>query len=199
YNVGSCFWGVVLGVIIYVTCYFKWFTFVFGLGLIFLGSGLQIYFRGNDQGIGYLIMCQIFIAFSGGTLVISNQIAVMAASDRSGIAMMLSTLFLFNSVGGAIGDAVTSAIFSNTWVSAYTEAAPAEWKSLGSELYLGGYMTQEKFPPGTPVRDAINYAWEQNMRWSSTAATASLVLAIPAVLMWKNYRVDKKQNKGNMI
>ncbi|RMY63479.1 hypothetical protein D0863_10510 [Hortaea werneckii] len=199
YNVGSCFWGVVLGVIIYVTCYFKWFTFYFGLGLIFLGSGLQIYFRGNDQGIGYLIMCQIFIAFSGGTLVISNQIAVMAASDRSGIALMLSTLFLFNSVGGAIGDAVTSAIFSSTWVSAYTEAAPAEWKSLGSELYLGGYLTQEMFPPGTPVREAINYAWEQNMRWSSTAATASLVLAIPAVLMWKNYRVDRKQNKGNMI
>jgi hypothetical protein len=33
--------------------------------LMILGSGLMIHFRGVDHGIGYIIMCQIFIAFAG--------------------------------------------------------------------------------------------------------------------------------------
>lgn len=199
YNVGSCFWGVVFGVIVWVTCRFKWFVFTFGLGLLFLGCGLMIHFRSDAHGIGYLIMCQIFIAFSGGTLVIGNQMAVMAASDRSGVAMLLTILFLFNSVGGAIGDAVSVAIFSNTWTGAFIERAPEGWASQAYSLYLGGYLTQESFPPGTPVREAINHAWARTMLWSGTAATASLVICIPAILMWKNYSVNRQQNKGTMI
>lgn len=199
YNVGSTFAGVIFGIIVYVTCYFKWFAFSFGLGLLFLGSGLTVYFRSDVHGIGFIVMCQIFIALGGGTIVIANQLAVMAASDRSGVPMMLATLFLFNSVGGAIGDAVSAAVFSNTWVAAYTRAAPEAWKSQAYSIYLGGYLTQESFPPGTPVREAINYAWSQNMLWSATAAVCSLILGIPAVLVWKNYYVNKQQNKGTMI
>jgi hypothetical protein len=78
-------------------------------------AGLMVYFRGGDKPIGYLVMCQIFIAFGGGTLVIGQDMAVMAASDRSGIAMMLSLISLASSVGGAIGDAVAGAIYAGTY------------------------------------------------------------------------------------
>lgn len=86
YNVGSCFWGVVFGLWVRWTKHFKWTVLCLGLPLMILGSGLMIKFRGQEADIGYVVMCQIFIAFGGGTLVIGNDMAVMASSDREGVA-----------------------------------------------------------------------------------------------------------------
>ncbi|KAK1061215.1 Siderochrome iron transporter 2 [Friedmanniomyces endolithicus] len=199
YNVGSTFWGVVFGVWIRYTKHFKYTCLFFGLPLMMLGAGLMVYFRGSDKPIGYLIMCQIFIAFGGGTLVIGQDMAVMSAADRSGIAMMLSLISLASSVGGAIGDAVAGAIFSATFPTALARALPAEMQGQATALYLGGYTTQEMFVPGTPVRVAIDYAWAEYERYAAIAAVSSLAIGIPAIAVWKNYRVDKQQNKGTVI
>lgn len=199
YNVGSTFWGVVFGVYVRWTKHFKYGCLFFGLPILALGAGLLIYFRGNDQPVGYLVMCQIFIAFGGGTLVIGQDMAVMSASDRSGVAMMLSLISLSTSVGGAIGDAVTGAIFSSTFPKALERALPPEWKHQALEIYLGGYTKQELFNPGTPVREAINYAWGQYEKYAAISAVSSLALGIPAIAVWKNYSVDKQQNKGTLI
>lgn len=199
YNVGSTFWSVVFGLWLRYVRQFKYSALFFGLPLMILGSGLMIHFRGNDEPINYIIMCQIFIAFSGGTLVISNEMAVMAASDREGVPLMLSILYLFNSIGGAIGQAVAAAIYSNTWQKAALSKIPADQASLVPTLYLGGYQSQWAYAPGTPVREAVNYAWGRTQYYSCISSTALLVLGIPAILLWRNYRLDKKQNKGTML
>lgn len=199
YNVGSCFWGVVFGLWVRYTKHFKYTVLFFGLPLMILGAGLMIHFRGQDADIGYIIMCQIFIAFGGGTIVIGDNMAVMAASDRDGVPMLLAILNLFASIGGAIGDAVSVAIYSKTFPDALRSRLPADMQDQVSKIYLGGYATQTTFPVGSPTRDAINYAWGQSQRYGSIAATAILTLGIPAVAVWKNYRVDKKQNKGTVI
>ncbi|KAK5132397.1 Siderochrome iron transporter 2 [Meristemomyces frigidus] len=199
YNVGSCFWSVVFGVYIRYTKRFKYACLFFGLPLMALGAGLQIHFRTQDTGIGFLIMCQIFIAFAGGTLVIGEQMAVMAAADRTGVPMMLSILSLFTSVGGAIGDAVSGAIYSNTFPAALRARLPADMVAQAETIYLGGYLTQELYVPGTPTRAAIDYAWGHYMKYASLSGTCILLLGIPAIAVWKNYRVDKQQNKGTMM
>ncbi|KAF2773163.1 MFS transporter [Teratosphaeria nubilosa] len=199
YNVGSTFFGVVFGVYIYYAKHFKNACLFFALPLMFLGAGLLIYFRGRDQGIGYVIMCQIFIACSGGMLVIGEDMAVMAACDREGVAMALSILGLSTSFGGAIGDAVAGAIYGSTWVKSAQSMLPASNAAFIEELYLGGYLKQELFVPGTQVRMAVDYAWGQVEKWDGVSATAVLVLAIPAIAIWKNYNVNRKQNKGTVI
>lgn len=201
YNVGSCFWGVVFGVWVRVTKHFKYTCLFFGLPLLILGAGLMIHFRGagDHSDIGYVIMSQIFIAFGGGTLVIGSDMAVMASADREGVPMMLSVLGLFNSLGGAVGYAVGAAIYSNTFPDALRSKLPADMKSQTLELYNGGYTSQMKYPMGSPTREAANYAWSHSQYFGSIAATAFLALAIPCIAVWKNYHVDKKQNKGVMI
>ncbi|KAK3112716.1 Siderochrome iron transporter 2 [Teratosphaeriaceae sp. CCFEE 6253] len=199
YNVGSTFWGVIFGIWIRYTKHFKYTCLFFGLPLMMLGAGLMIYFRGGDKPIGYLVMCQIFIAFGGGTLVIGQDMAVMAASDRSGVAMMLSLISLASSVGGAIGDAVAGAIYAGTFPQALARALPPNLKGKAQEFYLGGYLVQELFVPGSPERIAIDYAWGQYERYAAISAVSSLVIGIPAIAVWKNYRVDKQQNKGTVI
>lgn len=199
YNIGSCFWGVVFGVYIRYTNHFKRACLFFALPLMILGAGLMIHFRGQENGIGYIIMCQIFIAVAGGTLVIGEDMAVMAAADRDGVPMMLSLIGLFSSVGGAIGTAVVSAINANTFPSVLLANLPDDLKANTTSIYVGGSVTQMSFPVGSPARDAINLAWGQSQKYCCISATAVLVLAIPCIAVWKNYSVDKHQNKGTVI
>ncbi|KAL1846833.1 Siderochrome iron transporter 2 [Paecilomyces lecythidis] len=199
YNVGSCFFSPIFGLYIRYTRHFKYAALFFALPLMILGAGLMIHFRGQDGDIGYIVMCQIFIACAGGMLVVSQQIAVMAAADRDGVPMMLSILGLCNSVGGAIGYAVSAAIYGGTFPKALLEKLPPGDKDLMETIYVGGYLTAFKYPPGTPIREAINYAWGYSQKYGAISATAVLALAIPAIAMWKNYNVDRKQNKGQVI
>ena len=199
YNIGSCFWGVVFGAYVRQTKHFKYACLFFGLPLMFLGAGLMIHFRGSESGIGYLIMSQIFVAFSGGTLVIGEDMAVMAAADRDGVPMMLSLIGLFSSLGGAIGYAVAGAINANVFPSVLLANLPEDVKANATIIYLGGSTTQLTYAVGTPARDAINRAWGQSQMYGCISATVVLVLAIPCIAMWKNYNVDKQQNKGTVI
>lgn len=199
YNVGSCFWSPILGLIIWWTKRFKYIVLFFGVPLMLLGSGLMIYFRGGEHGIGYIIMCQIFIAFAGGTIVIGEDMAVMAAGGREGTPMMLALIGLFSSIGGAIGYAVSAAIYNNVFVEALASHLPDDLKANATTIYFGGINVQNTYPVGSPLRDASVYAWGYAQRMNCIASTCILVLLIPAVAVWKNYDVGKKQNKGTML
>ena len=67
---------MILALIIRTLGRFKWLA-ISMLCLEILGVGLMIHFRQPNQGIGYVIMCQIFIAFGGGSLIICEEMAVM--------------------------------------------------------------------------------------------------------------------------
>ncbi|KAJ5565486.1 hypothetical protein N7513_001728 [Penicillium frequentans] len=196
YTIGSCFWSPIFGLWIRGVKEFKYSCLFFAVPLMLLGAGLMIHFRGQDSDIGYVIMCQIFIAFSGAMLVIGEQMAGMCASDRDNIPIILSMIGLFSSVGGAIGDAVAAAIYTNTFPQGLRKALPASAQSEWESIYLGGYSAQLGYTPGTEVRDAINYAWGYTQKYEAVAATCLVILLIPSILMWRHYRVDKKQNKG---
>lgn len=199
YNVGSCFWSPIFGIIVRYAKQFKYICLFFGIPLELLGAGLMIHFRGQDGSIGYLIMCQIFIAFAGGTLVIGNDMAVMAASDRMSVPMVLSLIFMFSSLGSSLGSAVGTAIYSNTFPQALASALPESLKGNAITISNGGYLAQLNYPMGSPTRDAINYAWGYSQKFNSLAALCISLLTIPAVAIWKNYKVDKQQNKGVMM
>ncbi|KAJ5287905.1 siderochrome-iron transporter [Penicillium angulare] len=199
YNVGSCFWSVVMGLYIYKTKHFKWACLCFGVPLMMLGSGLMIHFRGSEYAIGYIIMCQIFIAFAGGTLVIGNDMAAMAGADRESVPMTLTLISLFNNVGSAIGYAVCAAIYNNTFLTALRQRLPADQQSNAEMLMTYGMETQITYPVGSPVREACAYAWGYSQKYNCIASTCLMILAFPAILLWKNYNVDKKQVKGTVF
>ncbi|EFX05726.1 siderochrome-iron transporter [Grosmannia clavigera kw1407] len=199
YSVGSTIWAVLFGVWIRQTKYFKKVCLFFGAPLLVLGAGLMVHFRGSDSKIGYLIMCQILIAFGGGTLVIGDEMAAMAAADREGIPMVIALISLFGSLGGAIGYAVAVAIYSNTFPSALLKALPDDTKADYLTIYLGGSTTQLLYPIGTAARTAIDYAWTESQKYLCIAAVSIVGLAFLAVAIWKNYDVDRRQVKGLVL
>jgi hypothetical protein len=156
----------------------------------------MIKFRAPDENIGYIIMCQIFIAFAGGSLVICEQIAAMAAAKHQQVAVVLAVEGMFSSIGGAIGSSVAAAIWTGVFPKKLAEHLPQESLANLTDIY-GALTTQLSYPVGTPTRDAIIVSYGEAQKLMLIASTAVLVLAIGSVAVWRDIDVKKfKQVKG---
>lgn len=199
YSVGSCLWCFVIGYWIRYTGHYKKVALYFGVPLTCLGVGLMIAFRAPDVNVGYIIMCQIFIAFSGGTLVITSEIAALASASHQHIAVVLAILGMFSNIGGAIGSTVAGAIWMGVFPKRLAQYLPEE--SAGDFALIYGDLTQQlSYPVGSPTRDAINQAYGDAQRYMLISATAVLALAFVCVAVWRDIDVrDRKQTKGRVV
>ncbi|KAF3936129.1 hypothetical protein ABW19_dt0200476 [Dactylella cylindrospora] len=198
YSIGSTFWAVIVGILIRQTFRYKWLALL-AVPVTILGAGLMIYFRQPWQHIGYVVMCQIFIAFAGGTLVICHEVAALAAGTHSDVTMIFALLYLASAIGGAIGSSVSGAIWQNTFPQLLFESLPMDLKNA-TIFIVYSLETQLSFPVGTPGRDAIVYAYGEAQKRMCIAATAMSAVTIVAVWMWRDIRLDnKKQVKGTVL
>ncbi|KAM3415983.1 hypothetical protein BST61_g9472 [Cercospora zeina] len=195
YSIGSCFWSFVAGIILYKTGGFKWQSLLFGLPVTTLGVGLMIYFRQPGVDVGWMILCQILIAFGGGTLVICEQVAGMAATTHNYVAIVLAIQGMSSQIGGAIGQTVASAIWQGNFQEKLHQYLPEETASnstLVAQIY-GDLATQLSFEVGSPTRDGIMQAYGEAQRLMAAAATGILALGFVAVFMWR--KIDTRQRK----
>lgn len=198
YSIGSCFFALFVGALVYWSGRFKWIALV-AVPLQVAGTGLMIYFRQPDKGIGFVVMCQIFIACSGGALVITQQMAAMAAVGPEHVASVLALLALFNAVGGAIGSTVSAAIWTNTLPRALAYYLPDEAQANASAIYAS-IETALSYPMGSDTREGIIAAYGYTQKFMCIAGTAVLVLALFSVLVWRDLKVkDFRKTKGSTI
>ena len=199
YSIGSCFWAFVAGGILYKTGGFKYQALLFGLPVTTLGVGLMIYFRQPGVDVGWMILCQILIAFGGGTLVICEQVAGMAATTHQYVAIVLAMQGVSSQIGGAIGQTISSAIWQGNFQSRLLRYLPEETLSnstLVAQIY-GDLTTQLSFEVGSPTRDGITQAYGEAQQLMAAAATGVLALGFVAVFMWRNIDTrERKQIKG---
>lgn len=199
YSIGSCLWSFAAGILIAKTDRFKAQALYFGVPVTLLGAGLMIHFRQPDVHIGFIVMCQIFIAFAGGTLVITEQIAVMAATTHQYVAVVLAIQDMFSSVGGAVGQTVSTAIWTGTFRDNLLRFLPQSEVGNVDKIYED-LAQQLSYPVGSPERLGIQAAYGESQKWQLTAAVSSLSLMIPCVLVWRNYQLnDHKQVKGTVV
>lgn len=167
------------------------------LCLDFLGVALMIHFRQPSQGIGYVVMCQIFIAFGGGSLVICEDMAVMAAAPHADVASMLALIGLFSSVGGGIGQAISGAIYTNRFPQALDAALPGN-ATLNAQLY-GDLKAQLGYPIGSPERTAVISAYADAQYFLTITATCFLVPCFIFIAVWKDFKVKElRKVKGRV-
>ncbi|KAK2745570.1 hypothetical protein FQN57_003695 [Myotisia sp. PD_48] len=198
FSLGGCIWAIVIGGYIRVTGRFKTVA-ILAIPLQMLGVGLMIHFRQPGSSIGHVIMCQVLIAISGGTLVICEQLAIMAAASHSELAVVLAILGLFSNIGGAIGQTVSGAIWGHTVPGALLQFLPEAAKGKAKEIYAS-MPTQLSYPMGSSERDAIIAAYAVGQRWMLIVALGILPLAIIWIYWWRDIQLKAvKQTKGNVV
>lgn len=191
--------SIAAGVAIRYTGRFKAITLYFAIPIYTLFMGLMIYFRKPDMSIGYIVMCQIFISFAGGIIIITPQIAAMSSSSHQHIAVVMAILSMFSSVGGAIGLTVAGAIWQSIFPVKLAEYLPVEEQSNLLSIYAM-LDVQLSYPVGSPARMAIQHAYGDAQSMMLVAGTAVWVGGFIAVALWRNTDVKNlKQVKGQVI
>ncbi|EQL01637.1 siderophore iron transporter mirB [Ophiocordyceps sinensis CO18] len=167
----TCFWAIIVGVLIRVTGRFKWLALYFG----------------------------IFIACAGGTIVVCEQMAVMASVSHQHIAVILAIQAMFASVGGAIGSTIAAALWTGIFPRKLAKLLPPESQASLARIY-GNLSAQLEYPIGSPTREAISQAYGETQRLMLISAMCVLSLAVVAVAVWRDIRVkDFKQVKGLVV
>ncbi|KAH6989124.1 hypothetical protein BKA56DRAFT_476170 [Ilyonectria sp. MPI-CAGE-AT-0026] len=196
YRVGSCFSGLVIGFLMVRTGRFKWVNLYFAIPLMMLGVGLMIHFRQPDTPIGYVIMTQIFVAFAGGPVVISGEMAMMAPSDHQHIAVLIAILDLFGSIGTAVGSTVAAAVWTGTFRDRLIVHLPPE---ADIDSIYGSMYTQLAYRQGTEIRHGIALAYGDSQRYMFITSVCILALGWACVFFWRDIKVRGiKQVRGNV-
>ncbi|KAL3483756.1 major facilitator superfamily domain-containing protein [Aspergillus germanicus] len=180
-------WLIGCGFLIRFTGRFKWLCML-AVPLYILASGLMIYFRQPGHSVGYMCMVQIFLAVSGGTFILIEQVAVLAASSHEEYAGMLALLSTFGNLGSAVGSSVSGAIWTNTLPVKLRRYLPADtvdqWENIYENLDV-----QLSYPRGSATRIAIEKAYAISQRNMMIAGTAIMGLSIIWVLMMRDIKV----------
>ncbi|KAL4779567.1 major facilitator superfamily domain-containing protein [Aspergillus varians] len=190
YTVGSSFWSIVMGIVIRYNGRLKWQALYFGVPMTILGVSLMIHFRQAGVDIGYIVMCQIFIAFGGGTLVICEQMTVMAVSRQQDIPAVLAAESMFINIGSAVGSSIAAAMWTGIFPQRLKENLPADALPNLSTIY-GDVSAQYGYPVGSPERDAINLSYSQTQRLMLITATCLYSITLVSVILWKDVNVKK--------
>ncbi|KAK4093834.1 hypothetical protein Purlil1_2168 [Purpureocillium lilacinum] len=193
--------GVLLfavGFLIRKTGYFKWLLFV-AVPLYIFAQGLMIYFRQPNGYIGYIVMCQVFISVGGAIFILCEQLAILAAVEHRYVAPIMALLYVAGNVGGAIGNTISGAIWTNTFEKSLERNLPESALPDIEDIY-NNLDTQLSYPVGDPVRLAIQQAYGYAQTRMLAAGTGIMALTFISVLLIRNINVIKvTQNKGTLF
>lgn len=190
-------WLIGCGFLMRWTGRFKWILMC-AVPLYLLGSGLMIYFRSPGHSLGYMCMTQIFLAVGGGTMILIEQVAVLASADHENFASMLALLSTFGNIGGAIGSSVSGAIWTNTLPVKLREYLPAETKDQWEAIYES-LDVQLSYRVGSETRTAIQNAYASTQRNMTIVGTAIMALSIGWVLMMRNIKLKDNRDIAQVL
>lgn len=200
YQVGGFFFAILVGMLMSYTGRFKPVTLFVATPLSLLGSGLMIQFRQPNGNIGYVVMSQLFIAFGSGAIMITAEIAILAAvKEQQHFAVAIALVSMCSSIGQAVGLSVSAAIWSDVMPKKLAEYLPAE-ELPNLPMIAMDIVTQLSYPVGSPTRIAIQRAYGDTHKHLFTAGTVAWVLGVVGVMLWKNINVIPiKQTKGRVF
>lgn len=190
--------GVLLigvGFAISKTGYFKWLLWI-AVPLYIFAQGLMIYFRQPGVKIGYIVMCQIFLSIGGSIMILCEQIAILAAVDHQQIAAALALLSMCGWIGGAIGNTISGAIWTNSFPDALAQFLPEDALASLEDIY-SSLDVQLSYEVGSDTRLGIQQAYGVAQQRMLSAGTAIMALSLVWVYFIRNYNVGTmKQVKG---
>ena len=143
-------------------------------------------------------MCQILKAVSGGTIIICEQLAVMAAVPHNEVTVMLALVALTSSVGRSIGGAISGGIWTNQLPGLLERYLPEEEQGNAAEIY-GSLPVQLGYEWGSAARDAIVHAYGDVQRHMIIAGACFMPLALACVLLWKNVNFAKTNQTHGQV
>jgi SP family sugar:H+ symporter-like MFS transporter len=182
--------SVVVSLLIKYTAHYKYYV-TLGSCIYILGMGLMLAYRNENASTATLIGTQIAVGIGGGFLNVPVQLGVQASASHQQVAAATTVWLTILEVGGAVGSAISGAIWSTYIPSKLQTYLPAgvPYAPIYADFTVAGNYTM--YPAGTPERIAINRAYQETMRYLLIAALCAAAPILPLTFFLKNYRLDQ--------
>lgn len=181
--------SIVVSFLIKFTARYKYFVFA-GSCVYVMALGLMIRYRSENSSIGQLVGTQLALGIGGGMLNVPAQLGVQASAHHQELAAATAMFLTVLSIGGAVGSAVSGAVWSDRIPSKLQSYLPAESQGLAMSIYANLSMAQS-FPRGSPERVAVNRAYQETMHTLLIIAICVALPLLPLALIMANYKLDK--------
>lgn len=161
-----------------------------GCVIYMMGLAFMLLCRGEGASHAQVLGAQIMVGCGGGLLNVPVQLGVQASASHQEVAAATAMFLTSMEMGGAVGAAVSGAIWSTFIPKKLMQYLPDETKSEAGEIF--GKLTKAlSYPPGSPTRDAINRSYQETMNKLLALALLVTLPLIPLSLMMENYKLDK--------
>lgn len=164
---------------------------IMGTCLYMLGLILMIKFRKQDSSRGTIIATQVFLGVGGSLTHVPAQLGVQASASHSEVAAATALFLTFLEIGGAVGSAISGAIWSSNIPLKLREYLPEETRDQASEIFGNISLASNGWPMGSPTRLAINQAYQETMTKILTVAVCAALPCIILALLMKDYKLDE--------
>lgn len=194
--------SIIVSFMIKYTAHYKYFITI-GSCIYLMGLGIMFRYRNEDASTATLVGTQIAVGIGGGMLNVPTQLGVQASASHQQVAAATAVWLTILEVGGAVGNAISGAIWSSNIPGKLQQYLPPS--AQGDALLIFGNLTMAAdyvaYPPGSPERIGINRAYQETMRLLLAAAVIVAAPLIPLSLLMRNYKLDQMdQNvKGKVI
>lgn len=162
------------------------------IGCVVYMAGLAMMLLCRGEGASHLqvLGTQIIVGCGGGLLNVPVQLGVQASASHQEVAAATAMFLTSMEMGGAVGAAVSGAVWSSLIPKKLLQYLPEETKSEAGEIF--GKLTKAlSYEFGSPTRIAINRAYQETMTRLLTLAVIVTLPLIPLSLVMVDYKLDK--------
>jgi SP family sugar:H+ symporter-like MFS transporter len=158
-------------------------------------SGLMLAYRTEDASTSTLVGTQIAVGIGGGFLNVPVQLGVQASASHGQVAAATTVWLTLLEVGGAVGAAISGAIWSTYVPAKLQQYLPPDLASGYATIYGDVDMASNytMYPAGSPARIAINRAYQETMRYILIGAICAAAPIVPLSFFLKNYKLDQME------
>lgn len=162
------------------------------IGCIIYMTGLILMLTCRTENASHfqVLGTQILVGCGGGLLNVPVQLGVQASASHQEVAAATAMFLTSMELGGAVGAAISGAVWTHSIPTKLLKYLPEETKSAAAEIF-GSLAKALEYPVGSPTRIAINRSYQETMNKLLTLAIIATLPLIPLSLVMENYKLDK--------
>jgi MFS family permease len=189
-----CIFGIVAGVIFRATHRYKYWQ-VSGLIVLVIGVGVMVDTDGLcRKNVAALVMSQILIGFGGGFSVVASQVAAQASVPHQDLAIVISLLSLWSSIGSAIGSAIAAPVWSSKMPGYLREYLPSSVSDEQVMEFFGNIKAIKSYPFNGEVRQGAIHAYSKTMWYLFVPSLSISFIPVIAACCQTNFFLGDSQN-----
>ncbi|TGZ79644.1 MFS general substrate transporter [Ascodesmis nigricans] len=170
-----------------------------GIFVYTLGIGLLLHFRTAhvSQSVGWIVFSQALVGFGGGLVNGPAQLGLQASSSHQEVACNTALFLTTLSLGGAVGSAISGAIWAGGVKSRLIKYLPQLGATEVARIF-GSIEVAREYKFGTAERAGIVLAYDETMRTLLIVAVCVCIPLWPCVWFMKDLDLEEVRRRDEV-